>query len=105
MLGTVAPATILMTGAAQTAAGVAIADNTPTKTEVGRAAIVAAIAQSGAVLAAETADYTLTNLEFRCVSYHMGPEFDQAASNVFGNGAKYKSWFPNYTVQSGRMEN
>ena len=108
MLGTVtveiqtAPATILMTGVAQTAAGVAVADNTPTKTEVGRAAIAAAVAQRGAVLAAETADYTLTNLEFRCVRYHMGPEFDQAAANVLGNGAKYKLWFPNYTVQSGR---
>jgi hypothetical protein len=32
----------------------------------------------------------------------MGPEFDAAAANVLGNGAKYKLWFPNYTVQSGR---
>jgi hypothetical protein len=33
------------------------------------------------------------------ISY--GPEFDAAAANVLGNGAKYKLWFPNYTVQSG----
>ena len=104
MLGTVtveiqtAPATILMTGVAQTAAGVAIADNTPTKTEVGRAAIAAADAQRGAVLAPETADYTLTNLEFRCIRYHMGPEFDQAAANVLGDGAKYKLWYPPFKV-------
>ncbi len=32
----------------------------------------------------------------------MGPEFDMAAANVLGNGSKYKLWFPNYTVQSGR---
>jgi hypothetical protein len=32
----------------------------------------------------------------------MGPEFDAAAANVLGNGSKYKLWFPNYTVQSGR---
>ena len=32
----------------------------------------------------------------------MGPEFDVAAQNVLGNGGKYKLWFPNYTVQSGR---
>ena len=112
MLGTVtveiqlAPATILMTGAAQTAAGVVVGTattgNTPSKTEVGRAAIAADIAKRGSVLAAETADYTLTNLEFRCVRYHMGPEFDVAAQNVLGNGGKYKLWFPNYTVQSGR---
>ena len=25
-----------------------------------------------------------------------------AAANVLGNGSKYKLWFPNYTVQSGR---
>jgi hypothetical protein len=108
MLGTVtveiqlAPASILMLGAEQVAAGVTIANNTPSKTEVGRAVIGANIAQRGAILAAETADYTLTNLEFRCVRYHMGPEFDAAAANVLGNGSKYKLWFPNYTVQSGR---
>ncbi len=32
----------------------------------------------------------------------MGPEFDYAAANVLQSGAKYKLWFPNYTVQSGR---
>ena len=91
-----------MLGAAQTAAGVAIADNTPSKNEVGRAVLGAAIAQRGAALAAETADYTLNNLEFRCVRYHMGPEFDMAMSNVLKSGRTYKLWFPNYTVQSGR---
>ena len=107
MLGTVtieiqlAPASILMLGKAQVAAAVAAADNLPSKTEVGRGAGVA-VAQRGAVLAAETADYTLSNLEFRCVRYHMGPEFDRAMVNVLGSGHKYKLWFPNYTVQSGR---
>ena len=90
-----------MTGAAQAAAGVTIANNTPSKTEVGRAVIGANIAHRGAILAAETADYTLTNLEFRCVRYHMGPEFDVIEANVLQSGNKYK-WFPNYTVQSGR---
>ena len=32
----------------------------------------------------------------------MGPEFDMIENNVLGSGAKYKLWFPNYTVQSGR---
>jgi hypothetical protein len=109
MLGTVtveiqlAPASILMLGVEPTAAAVAAADNLASKTEVGRGAGVAAAQRAaGDVLAAETADYTLTNLEFRCVRYHMGPEFDVAAQNVLGNGGKYKLWFPNYTVQSGR---
>ena len=31
----------------------------------------------------------------------MGPEFNAAASNVLGNGSKYKLRFPTYTVQSG----
>ena len=109
MLGTVtveiqlAPASILMLGAQPTAGAVTDVNNLASKTEVGRGVGVA-VAQraAGDVLAAETADYTLTNLEFRCVRYHMGPEFDAAAANVLGNGAKYKLWFPNYTVQSGR---
>ncbi len=32
----------------------------------------------------------------------MGPEFDVIEANVLGSGNKYKLWFPNYTVQSGR---
>ncbi len=56
MLGTVtveiqtAPATILMPGVAQTAAGVTFANNTTSKTEVGRAARTADIAQRGVFL-------------------------------------------------------
>jgi hypothetical protein len=95
MLGTVtveiqlAPASILMLGGAQAAAGVTVANNTPSKTEVGRAVLGAAIAQRGAVLAPENADYTLTNLEFRCVRYQMGPEFDTAEANVLQSGNNF----------------
>jgi hypothetical protein len=32
----------------------------------------------------------------------MGPEFDYAEANVLKSGVKYKPWFPNSTVQSGR---
>jgi hypothetical protein len=32
----------------------------------------------------------------------MGPEFDAIEANVLGSGQKYKLWFPNYTVHSGR---
>jgi hypothetical protein len=96
-----APASMLMTGASQVAAAVTAEKNLVSKTEVGRGAGVAA-AQRGETLAAETADYTLTNLEFRCVRYHMGPEFDVAVANALQRGYKYKLWLPNYTVQSGR---
>ena len=108
MLGTVtveiqlAPASILMLGVAPVAGAVTVANNTPSKTEVGRAVLGAEVAARAAAIAAETADYTLTNLEFRCVRYHMGPEFDMVAANVLSSGQKYKLWFPNYTIQSGR---
>ena len=108
MLGTVtveiqlAPASILMLGIPQAAAEVTVAGNTGSKVEVGRAILGAATGLRGVILPAERADYTLTNLEFRCVRYHMGPEFDLIASNILGSGQKYKLWFPNYTVQSGR---
>ena len=108
MLGTctieiqLAPSSILMLGAAIAGADVTVANNTPSKTEVGRAVLGAATGVRGAPLAAEAADYTLTNLEFRCVRYHMPPEFDAAMANVLGSGRKYKLYFPNYTVQSGR---
>ena len=111
MLGTVtveiqlAPANILMLGTAtsalSTSDGVTVAVNKTSKDEVGRAAITDNTGRS-AVVAAEREDYTLTNLEFRCVRYHMGPEFDRAEANLLQNGHKYKLYFPNYTVQSGR---
>ena len=107
MLGTVtveiqlAPASILMLGTESVNAAVTAVHNLPSKTEVGRGAGVG-VALHGGVVDGERADYTLTNLEFRCVRYHMGPEFDLAVANLLGSGHKYKLWFPNYTVQSGR---
>ncbi len=77
--------------------------NTPSKTEAGRANIGANIAQRGAIFAAENPDYTFTYLEFRCVRYYMGPEFDIAEANDLQSGSRYKSWFPNYIVQSCRL--
>jgi hypothetical protein len=77
MLGTctieiqLAPASILMLGTTISNADVPFGTpgNTPSKTEVGRAALTANTGQRTIALAAETADYTLTNLEFRCVRY------------------------------------
>ncbi len=59
----IVPASIWMLGAVQAAAGVTRTNNTPSKTEVERPAIGANVAQCGAVLAAENADYTLNNLD------------------------------------------
>ena len=95
MVGTVtieiqiAPANILMLGAANVDGGVTAADNTNSKTEVGRAVIGADIGARADPLAAETADFTLTNIEFRCVRYHMSPEFDFIIANLLKYGKKY----------------
>ena len=111
MLGTVtieiqlAPATILMLGTPTFAlgeAGITAALNGDSKLEVGRNLLANPILPNANIVPGERADYTLTNLEFRCVRYHMGPEFDSIAANILGSGQKYKLWFPNYTVQSGR---
>ena len=65
MLGTVtieiqlAPANILMLGVGQAAAGVTAADNTPSKTEVGRTALGGDIPRRGGVLDPERADLEL----------------------------------------------
>jgi hypothetical protein len=65
-----APANILMLGAEPVAAAVTAANNQPSKLSVGRGAGVA-VAQRGAVLPSQSANYTLANLEFRRVRYHM----------------------------------
>ena len=70
MLGTVtieiqlAPASILMLGTTITNNDVTAANNTPSKGEVNRAAPTTPTGQRTISLAAEAADYTLTNLEF-----------------------------------------
>jgi len=99
-----APSSILMLGTPITAADVPFGTtgNTPSKLEVNRAPLTANTGVRASPLAGENADYTLTNLEFRCVRYHMPPEFDAVMANVLGSGRKYKLYFPNYTVQSGR---
>jgi hypothetical protein len=94
MLGTVtieiqlAPPTILMLGSAIADADVTVANKTPSINEVGRAVLGAATGVRGAPLAPEVADYTLTDLEFHVVRYHMGPEFDIAMANVLSSGRK-----------------
>ncbi len=77
---------MLMLGAAPVAGAVTAAKNTPSKNEVGRAVIGADVAARAAATVAETSDSTLTNLEFRCVRYHMGPEFYIVAANVLSGG-------------------
>ncbi len=91
-----------MLGANPSATAVTQAENKPSKDEVNRALIGADISARTAAIAGETADFTLTNLEFRCVRYHMPPEFDMVTANLLNSGRKYKLYFPNYTVQSGR---
>jgi hypothetical protein len=104
MLGTVtieiqlAGPNILMLDSAIRAGEVTVANDTPSENQVGRGVLGAATGACGAAFAAEQPDYTFTNLEFRNVRYHMGPEFDVAMANVLSSGRKNKLYFPNYTV-------
>jgi hypothetical protein len=94
MLGTVtveiqlAPASMLMLGVAQSAAAVTDVNNLVSKTEDRRGAGVAVV-QRGSFLPAKTADYTMTNLEFRCVRYYMLQEFDYSIANTLKSGKMY----------------
>jgi hypothetical protein len=71
------------------------------RTEVNRANITAATAAITAAIPAETASYTLSDLQFRIVRYLMPREFYDSIANTLGNGGVYKLWFPNYSVYTG----
>ena len=91
-----APASILMLGAPN--AGfpiVTVAESLEYRNEVNRTNIGAATAAVAAVIPPETANYTLSDLEFRIVRYLMPREFYDAVANTLENGGVYKLWFPN----------
>ena len=92
---TLAPATILMYGLASSAAvdGVAVGDS-----ETGRE--IEALGARAARLAAEPANYKLSNIVLSIDRYHMDANFYNAQANVLSSGSVYKLWYPNYTVLS-----
>ena len=108
-----APSSMLMVGPGITAGSVTVANNTPSKQDIGRNVIGATIAayaddaafttaNTNGKLNAENADYELNNLRFYCTVYHMHPDFDRMEANVLASGKSYKLWYPNFTVHTGR---
>ena len=101
-----APASILMTGRQNNNQAIVVVNtNLPFRDEVGRDALVVNTAAVAAAIPAESANYTLSDLEFRIVRYLMPSEFYEAEANTLANGGVYKLWFPNYSVYTGNAVN
>jgi hypothetical protein len=103
-----APASILMLGTKHGvayAANLTAATNEPYRLQVGRPILDGPVTFRAGVLAPETANYTLSDLEFRIVRYLMPREFYDAEANTLGSGGTYKLWFPNYSVYTGNAVN
>jgi hypothetical protein len=89
-----APPTCLMLGTASNdAVGEIPQDNSETGVLV--PALVA-----GALFAAETANYKLSDVKFTIVRYDLPSEFYMSTAATLASGAVFKLWFPNYSVQS-----
>jgi hypothetical protein len=60
----------------------------------------ATVAGDASTVAAQTANYTLSNVKFTIVRYDLPSEFYTLEASKLASGAVFKIWFPNYTVQS-----
>jgi hypothetical protein len=97
-----APASILMQGTRNEGTAIVTVNQALTfRNEVNRANITGDTAAVAAAIPAETASYTLSDLQFRIVRYLMPREFYDSIANTLGNGGVYKLWFPNYSVYTG----
>jgi hypothetical protein len=99
---TLAPASMLMLGFTPVANvnGIADADSGPFRQQVGRLPFGVGIA-AGAALDAQPVGYSIKDVDFTIVRYHMPTEFYIAEANALANGAVYKLWYPNYSVFTG----
>jgi hypothetical protein len=91
---------ILMLGAAPIAAATGTLDTTLSSTNY---AFLGDIAVSnGAVVAAEAAQYVLSNISFNIVRMDMPSYFYEAMANVLASGTIYKLYYPNYQIFTGQ---
>ena len=90
-----APPTCLILGAPNDAGigGLTVAQS---ETDIATTAVTA----DNTVVAAQTANYTLSNVKFTIVRYDLPSEFYTLEASKLASGAVFKIWFPNYTVQS-----
>jgi hypothetical protein len=100
---TLAPSSCLMLGVPTIVGGVTAGNNTAARNEVGRGPIGVDILQLGAGLsvAGENINYSLDNVEFSIVRYHMPAEWYAAEASVLSSGHTYKLFYPNYSVITG----
>lgn len=93
---TLAPSTILMNGASPPAA-----DNALTAANNDANFDIAAQTARTVALAAQTANYTVKDINLTIDRYHMPEAFYQAQASLLSSGSVYKLWFPNYAVLTG----
>ncbi len=100
---TLAPSSCLMLGIPTVAGGVAVNANIVTKAALNRAQIGAPIAAlpGGTFIPAQNIGYSLDNVEFSIVRYHMPAEWYNAEASVLSSGHTYKLYYPNYSVITG----
>jgi hypothetical protein len=94
---TLAPAGVLMLGAA-------ISSATVTQVTAGNSEIgVATVGGSGttATVAVEGTSYTLSNISFSITRYDMPSSYYDAVRSVLQSGATYKFYYPNYSCFQG----
>jgi hypothetical protein len=94
---TLAPAGVLMLGAAISTA--TVTQLSAANSEIG----VATTGGSGttAIVAAEGTSYTLSNISFSVTKYDMPGTYYSAVASVLQSGATYKLFYPNYSCFQG----
>ena len=91
---------ILMLGQATAAAGTGSLDTILNSTNYGFLGDIATA--NGGAVAAEAAQYVLSNIGFNIVRMDMPSYFYEAMANVLSSGVVYKLFYPNYQIFTGQ---
>jgi hypothetical protein len=91
---------ILMLGQATGVAGAGTLDTLLNSTNYGFLGDIGVT--NGGAVAAEAAQYVLSNISFNIVRMDMPSIFYEAMANVLASGAVYKLYYPNYQIFTGQ---
>ena len=91
---------ILMLGQATAAAGTGSLDTILNSTNYGFLGDIST--NNGGAVAAEAAQYVLSNIGFNIVRMDMPSYFYEAMANVLSSGVVYKLFYPNYQIFTGQ---
>jgi hypothetical protein len=91
---------ILMLGQATGVAGAGTLDTLLNSTNYGFLGDIGVT--NGGAVAAEAAQYVLSNISFNIVRMDMPSIFYEAMANVLASGAVYKLYYPNYQIYTGQ---